>query len=134
MTSRKAASSALGVVDELDGAGRAVAGPSGPAGPPSSARARRTASGRSGAGRLLDHLLVAALQRAVAVAERHHAAVAVADDLDLDVAGPLDQPLEEHAAGAEPGSGHPRHRSKASTTSSGERTAACRCRRRRRSP
>src|SRR4051812_44163143 len=37
--------------------------------------------------RLLDHLLVAALQRAVAAAQPQSAAVTVGDDLDLDMAG-----------------------------------------------
>ena len=37
-------------------------------------------------GGLLEHLLVAALQRAVALAEMHAVAVAVAQHLDLDMA------------------------------------------------
>ena len=40
--------------------------------------------------RLLDELLVAALHRAVALAEVHDVAVRVGEDLDLDVARPLD--------------------------------------------
>ena len=39
-----------------------------------------------GRGRLLDHLLVAALHRAVALAEMDDVAVRVGEDLDLDVA------------------------------------------------
>jgi hypothetical protein len=39
-----------------------------------------------GAGGLLEHLLVAALQRAVALAQMHRAALAVAEDLHLDMA------------------------------------------------
>src|SRR4029450_10281268 len=40
-----------------------------------------------GGGRLLQHLLVAALQRAVALAEMDDIALAVAENLNLDVAG-----------------------------------------------
>ncbi len=43
--------------------------------------------GHRGARRLLDHLLVAALERALALAERPHAAVLVGEDLELDVRG-----------------------------------------------
>jgi len=45
---------------------------------------------------LLDHLLVAALDRALALADVHGAAVAVGRDLDLDVAGPDHQALHVH--------------------------------------
>ncbi|MPL84613.1 hypothetical protein SDC9_30578 [bioreactor metagenome] len=41
--------------------------------------------GDAGAGSLFQHLLVAALQRAVALAQMHGAALAIAEDLDLDV-------------------------------------------------
>ena len=51
--------------------------------------------------RLLDHLLVAPLQAAVAHADRPHRAVVVADDLHLDVAGVGDHPLHEHRRIAE---------------------------------
>ncbi len=44
--------------------------------------------------RLLDHLLVAPLQRALALAERHQLAVLVAEDLDLDVPRPLEELLD----------------------------------------
>ena len=47
-----------------------------------------------GGGAFLPDLLVAALQRAVALAEMHGAAAAVAQHLDLDVAGPLEIFLE----------------------------------------
>src|SRR6185437_7552428 len=47
-----------------------------------------------GRGRLLDHLLVAALDRAVALAQMDHVAVAVGQDLDLDVAGVVQVALE----------------------------------------
>ena len=43
---------------------------------------------------LLDHLLMPPLQRALALAQVNHVAVAVADQLDLDVARPLDQLLD----------------------------------------
>ena len=50
---------------------------------------------------LLDHLLVAALHRAVADPERPGVAVAVGDHLHLDVPRARDQPLEEDHAAAE---------------------------------
>ncbi len=52
-------------------------------------------------GRLLQDLLVAALQRAVALAERHDPAPPVAEDLHLDVARVGDEALEEDARVAE---------------------------------
>ena len=51
-------------------------------------------SGKARRRRLLDHLLVSALQRAVPLAEDEYAA-GVAHDLDLDVANVLDVPLDE---------------------------------------
>ena len=48
---------------------------------------RRSAGFEAGAGRQLDDLLAAPLQGAFALAQRHDAALAVADDLHLDVAG-----------------------------------------------
>jgi hypothetical protein len=51
--------------------------------------------------RLFDQLLVAALDRALALAEVHHVAVVVAEDLELDVARPLDVLLDVHVADAE---------------------------------
>ena len=66
----------------------------------------RAVSGVSaGRRRLLDQLLVAALDRAVALAEVDHVAVLVAQDLDLDVARPLDELLEVDARVAERGRG-----------------------------
>ena len=56
-----------------------------------SSSAWRTSARRPGAGRLLDHLLVAPLGRAVALAEREDAALPVAEDLHLDVARALDE-------------------------------------------
>ena len=51
-----------------------------------SPRRSRSAGSTRGRGRLLDQLLVAALDRAVALAEVDDVAVAVGEDLDLDVA------------------------------------------------
>ena len=55
--------------------------------------------------RLLDHLLVAALQRALALTEVEDMAVGVGEHLDLDVARPLQVALGKHAAVAEGGVG-----------------------------
>src|SRR5205085_7612951 len=52
--------------------------------------------------RLFDHLLVTALDRAVALAEMDEVAVAVAEHLDLDVARPDDRLLEIDGVVAEP--------------------------------
>lgn len=46
----------------------------------------------------LDDLLVAPLDRAVALEEVNHVAVVVAQDLHLDVARPLDELLDKHPA------------------------------------
>jgi len=54
--------------------------------------------------RLLEHLLVPALDRAVSLAERHDVAVAVGEKLNLDVAGPLEVALTEDRVVAEGGS------------------------------
>ena len=54
----------------------------------------------TGSGGLLDELLVAPLDRAVAHAEHGHAA-AVSEDLRLDVAGTLEESFAEHGAVAE---------------------------------
>ena len=94
-TSRNAYSPVVGVDDELDGAGRPVADRGGRARPRTAASAARVAAGEVRRRRLLDHLLVAALQRAVALAERDDLAAPVAEDLHLDVAGRDDEPLEE---------------------------------------
>ena len=61
------------------------------------AQVRRDERGRG----LLDQLLVAALDRAVPLAEVDHLAVAVRQDLELDVAGPLDELLQVDPAVAE---------------------------------
>ena len=57
--------------------------------------------GQRRAGRLLDHLLVAAPAAAVAQADRPRRALAVRDHLDLDLAGRRHEPLEEQRAVAE---------------------------------
>ena len=57
--------------------------------------------GERRAGRLLDHLLVAALVAAVAHAERPHGALAVGQELDLDVARSAHEALHQHARVAE---------------------------------
>ena len=89
-----------GVVEELDGARADV-----PDGQGEPLGRRLQLVGLLGAqqrrGGLLDDLLVAALDRAVAHAERPGGAVAVGDQLHLDVAGAGDQPLEEDGAVAE---------------------------------
>ena len=58
-------------------------------------------AGEAGRGRLLDQLLVAALQRAVAVADVDRVAVPVAEHLHLDVAGAADEALDEQPPVAE---------------------------------
>ena len=95
-----ACSSGLG--DELDGARAHVAD-----------RFRRRHRGaahrgaalwcHAGCGRFLEHLLVAPLDRAVALEEVHAVAVAVAEDLDLDVARPAEILLDQDAVVAEGG-------------------------------
>ena len=56
-------------------------------------------------GGLLEHLLVAALQRAIALAQMHAVALAVAQHLDLDVARPRQVLLEVDRVVAERGLG-----------------------------
>src|SRR5581483_12061335 len=80
------------VEDELRGAGALVAdrageGDRGVAHPRPQLRVER------GRRRLLQHLLVAPLDRAVALAERGDVAVPVGEDLDLDVPRPLEVAL-----------------------------------------
>ena len=58
-------------------------------------------AGQRRAGRLLDHLLVAAPAAAVAQTDRPRRALAVRDHLDLDLAGRRHDPLEEQRAVAE---------------------------------
>ena len=63
-----------------------------------------------GGGALLQHLLVAPLDRALALAEVDDRPVPVREDLDLDVARALDVALGEDASVAEPGLGLARGR------------------------
>ena len=92
------------VEHELGGAGAAVAdrpreGDRRLAHPRAEVRVER------GRRRLLEHLLVAPLDRALALAERDDVAGAVRQQLDLDVAGPLDVALAEDAVVSERGLG-----------------------------
>jgi len=92
---------ARGVVDqELHRARRAVAEL---AAQPQRRLAHRAAQvgGDAGRGRLLHDLLVAALDRALALAQMHEVPVGVAEDLDLHVARARDVALEEDAVVAE---------------------------------
>ncbi len=63
--------------------------------------ARTVVRGQQGGRRLLHHLLVAALQRALALAEVQHGAVRVGEHLHLDVPGPQDEALQEQGVVAE---------------------------------
>ena len=88
------------LVEELGGARAAIAGRARE--PHRGGRELALLLGRQrGAGRLLDHLLVAALVGAVAHAERPDRALAVGDELDLDVPGGAHQALHQHAGIAE---------------------------------
>ena len=89
-----------GVVEELDGAGAAVADGHGE---PLGRRLQLGGllGGQDRGGGLLDDLLVAPLHRAVPYAQRPRGALPVGDDLDLDVPGAGDQALQEDHAGAE---------------------------------
>ena len=88
------------VGDELDGAGALVIHR---AGGGDRGLAHDVAQGFAHAGgrRLLDHLLMAALQRAVALAEMDDIAVAVGEHLELDMARRADVFLDQHARVAE---------------------------------
>ena len=57
--------------------------------------------GQRGRRRLLEELLVAALDAALAIVQVDHVAVTVGHDLDLDVPRPLDELLDVDAALAE---------------------------------
>ena len=69
----------------------------------SSWRSRRSSRRQAGRRRLLDELLVAALERAVALPERDDAPVRVAEQLDLDVARRADLALQVDRPVAERG-------------------------------
>ena len=88
------------VGDELDRAGALVADRLG-GGDRGFAHRRAQIGAHAGRGRLLDHLLVAALQRAVALAEMNGVAVAVGEDLQFDMARMADVLLDQHAGIAE---------------------------------
>ncbi len=91
---------AVAVDDELDRAGRVVADGAGQGHRLlAHGAARRLVQERRG--RLLDDLLVAPLDRAFALAQVDDVAVAVAEDLDLDVARLDHVFLDEHAVVAE---------------------------------
>src|SRR5688572_8608597 len=53
----------------------------------------------------LDDLLVAPLDRAVALEEVNQVAMLIAEELDLDVAGPFDELLDEDVGAVEGGEG-----------------------------
>ena len=90
-----------GVVEqELDGAGPRVADLAGQ-GHRGLVQPRAGGVVDGGRGRLLQHLLVPALGRAVALAEMQHGAVRVGHHLHLDVAPGLDVLLHEHGVVAE---------------------------------
>ena len=93
---------------------------------------RRVDEGR---GRLLDDLLVAALHRALAFEEMDAMAVRVAEDLDLDVARPLEEALEHQPAVAERALGlAARAADRLVERPPARARRACPCRRRRRRP
>ena len=97
------------VEQELDGPGALVRrGPRQPEGGLPHRRPQRRRDG--GRRRLLDQLLVPALDAALALAEMDERAVRVAQDLDLDVPRPLDVPLQEQAVVAERRRGLPARR------------------------
>ena len=99
-TSRKANARSAGLVQELDGAGVDVPGGRGQAnggGP----QVAVLLGGEGDAVRLLDHLLVAPLHRAVAHPDRPDRAVRVGDDLHLDVTGLGHHSFHEHRRVAE---------------------------------
>src|SRR6476619_2155415 len=88
------------VEHELRGAGAAVADRP-REGDRGRAHARAELGVERGGGRLLEHLLVTALHRALALAERDDRALRVAEKLDLDVSRALDVALAEDALVAE---------------------------------
>ena len=99
------------------------------------AHARAQLGVERGRRRLLEHLLVAPLNRAVALAECEHRAVPVGEQLDLDVPRALEVALEEHGVVAERGSRLALRRIDGVVELRGDRgRSACRVRRRRLPP
>ncbi len=91
---------------------------------------RRLLDGRGR--RLLEDLLVPALDRAVTLAEMDAVPVAIEQDLDLDVARPFDQPLEDEPVVAERGDRLPsRGRKRVPRARRRSGPPACPCRHRR---
>src|SRR5690606_26416771 len=92
------------LVQELERAGAAVADADAGLGA-DLADLRALLFGDAGRGRFLDHLLVAALHRAVALAQVDRVALAVGQHLDLDVARVLEELLHVDHVVAERGAG-----------------------------
>ncbi len=90
----------VGVHQELDRAGVVVAGGSGQ-GDGGIGQGGAGAGIEGDGGSDLDHFLMAALDRAIALVEMQDVAVPVAQDLDFDVAGAADEALQEDGAVAE---------------------------------
>ena len=86
--------------------------------------ARSTVVDRDGR-RLLEDLLVAALHRALALAEVRDGAVLVAEDLDLDVAARGDVALEQQRVVAERVGGEPRASEATAASSASGRATTC---------
>ena len=124
----------LAFEQELDRAGVAVAG-----GPGRGDRRRAHALAHGGRQRrrrtLFDDLLMAALQRALALEEVHDVAVVVAEHLQLDVARPFDELLDVERAVAERRRRlAPRRRNQLRRVVRGSARRACPVRRRRPRP
>ena len=95
---------------------------------------RRSPASSRGAGRLLDELLVPPLDRAVALEEVDQRAVVVTQDLDLDVPGPLDGPLDVDRRVAEGGPARRSAAANAASSAPAPGRAPCRSRPRRQRP
>ena len=93
---------AVGADHELDGAGALVADVTGERDGTVAERGTDLGGDARG-GRLLDDLLIPPLDRALALAQVHHVAVRVADDLHLDVTAALEVRLDEHRSVTERG-------------------------------
>ena len=104
LTSMKYHSPRVDIHQELDGAGVVVAGGAGES-DGGFAKLAADAVVEADGGRDLDHFLMAALHRAVALVEVEDVAVAVAQDLDLDWRGAADVALDEDRVVAEGGAG-----------------------------